>query len=177
VRVLKEVSFEIERGRMICLLGPNGAGKTTLLGILATLLLPDSGVAEVDGRDVVVSPREVRERIGWVGPEEKGFYPQLTVEENLVFFAALFGISRSACRSRVNELLARWNWSVALHRPYQELSSGNKRRLALLRALLHDQPFSCWMNRRVISIPWPRRDSARISSGIGPLPPIKPRSG
>ncbi|MDR1372130.1 MAG: ATP-binding cassette domain-containing protein, partial [Dysgonamonadaceae bacterium] len=89
VEALKEVSFEVREGELFGLIGPDGAGKTTLFRILASLLLPDSGAASVNGCDVVKDYRELRRRIGYM-PGRFSLYPDLTVEENLNFFATIF---------------------------------------------------------------------------------------
>ena len=91
VAALDDVSFSVGRGEMFGLIGPDGAGKSTLYKILATLLRPDSGSARVLGLDVVRDYRRLRTRIGYM-PERFSLYPDLTVRENLEFFASLFGV-------------------------------------------------------------------------------------
>ena len=91
VRALDGISFEVERGELFGLIGPDGAGKTTLFRLLATLLNPDEGRAEVDGFDIVKDYHAIRERVGYM-PGRFSLYQDLTVEENLNFFAALFGV-------------------------------------------------------------------------------------
>lgn len=90
VPALKGVSLEVPEGELFGLVGPDGAGKTTLLRILTTLLLPDKGTAAVDGLDVVKDYRQIRARIGYM-PGRFSLYQDLSVEENLTFFATLFG--------------------------------------------------------------------------------------
>ena len=90
VQALDGVSFSVNKGEVFGLIGPDGAGKTTLYRILCTLLLPDAGSAFVDGFDVVSQMREVRKRVGYM-PGKFSLYQDLTVEENLKFFATLFG--------------------------------------------------------------------------------------
>ena len=87
---LDGVSFEVEKGELFGIIGPDGAGKTTLFRIIATLILADSGTASVDGFDVVRDYKELRKRIGYM-PGRFSLYQDLTVEENLSFFAAVFG--------------------------------------------------------------------------------------
>lgn len=89
VQALKGISFNIAEGEIFGLIGPDGAGKTSLFRILATLLPADSGTATVDGMDVVKSYREVRKSIGYM-PGRFSLYQDLTVEENLSFFATVF---------------------------------------------------------------------------------------
>ena len=88
---LDEVSFEVGRGELFGLIGPDGAGKTTLFRLLATLVAPDGGTASVDGLDIVDDYKRIRERVGYM-PGRFSLYPDLSVGENLAFFAALFGV-------------------------------------------------------------------------------------
>ena len=88
---IENITFEVRRGELFGLIGPDGAGKTTLFRLLATLLNPDDGVATVDGFDIVGQYKEIRKRVGYM-PGRFSLYPDLSVEENLEFFAALFGV-------------------------------------------------------------------------------------
>ena len=90
VKALTDVSFTVGKGEVFGIIGPDGAGKTSLFRILCTLLLPDSGTALVDGFDVVGQMREIRRRVGYM-PGRFSLYQDLTVAENLQFFATLFG--------------------------------------------------------------------------------------
>ena len=90
VKVLEDVSFSVGKGEVFGLIGPDGAGKTSMYRILCTLLLPDMGSATVDGYDVKRQTREIRRRVGYM-PGRFSLYQDLTVEENLHFFATLFG--------------------------------------------------------------------------------------
>jgi ABC-2 type transport system ATP-binding protein len=138
IEALKGVSFSVSSGEIHALLGPNGAGKTTLIKILATLLLPDSGRAYVEGYDVVSQAREVRKIIGVVLDVSKGFYTSLTGFENLVFYGMLKGYSYSDARKRareVLELVGLWD-TGAYSRPYYTYSLGMRARLSIAKALL-----------------------------------------
>ena len=90
VQALSDVSFTVGKGEVFGLIGPDGAGKTSLYRILCTLLLPDAGTATVDGYDTVRQMAEIRRRVGYM-PGKFSLYQDLTVEENLKFFATLFG--------------------------------------------------------------------------------------
>ena len=90
VLALSDVSFSVGQGEVFGLIGPDGAGKTSMFRILCSLLLPDAGTAAVDGHDVVKQMREVRSRVGYM-PGKFSLYQDLTIEENLNFFATLFG--------------------------------------------------------------------------------------
>lgn len=89
VKAVNDVSFSVEKGELFGLIGPDGAGKTSLFRILTTLLLPDSGSASVTGLDVVKDFSEIRQKVGYM-PGKFSLYQDLTVEENLTFFATVF---------------------------------------------------------------------------------------
>jgi len=134
---LKGVSFDVREGEVFGLLGPNGAGKTTLMNILAGVVRPTSGKAEVLGHDVVVESRAVRELIGFC-PQETVAYEELSALENMLFYAGLYDIPRSEAKKRARELLEFMGlWEVA-KKPVKEFSGGMKRRLNLAIALVND---------------------------------------
>ena len=142
VEALRGISFKVRFGEVVGLLGPNGAGKTTTIKILATLLIPDEGHASVCDYDVVKEVSKVRELIGVMLNVEKGFYGKLTGEENLRYFASLYGLPRNEIKRRVKELieLLELDRLGATHKLYEEFSLGMKARLAFARALLRDPP-------------------------------------
>ena len=131
---LDEVSFEVGRGELFGLIGPDGAGKTTLFRLLATLVAPDGGTASVDGLDIVADYKRIRERVGYM-PGRFSLYPDLSVGENLAFFAALFGV----------EIAENYDLVAPIYRqiePFRarragKLSGGMKQKLALCCALIH----------------------------------------
>jgi ABC-2 type transport system ATP-binding protein len=127
--------LEVPAGSVCGLLGPNGAGKTTAVRILATLVRPDGGVAEVAGHDVVRSAGEVRQRIGLVG-QTAALDEALSGRENLVLFGRLFHIGTVAARHRADELLARFDLDEAGDRPVKRYSGGMRRRLDLATSLI-----------------------------------------
>ena len=134
---LKGVSFDVREGEVFGLLGPNGAGKTTLMNILAGVVRPTSGKAEVLGHDVVAESRAVRELIGFC-PQETVAYEELSALENMLFYAGLYDIPRSEAKKRARELLEFMGlWEVA-KKPVKEFSGGMKRRLNLAIALVND---------------------------------------
>lgn len=131
---LHDVTFSVPEGSMFGLIGPDGAGKSTLYRILTTLIPPDSGTATVAGLDVRTDYRKIRTEIGYM-PERFSLYPDLTVSENLNFFASLFGV-----RVRDNyDLIAPFFNQLAKfpHRRAGALSGGMKQKLALGCALIH----------------------------------------
>lgn len=134
VTALQEISFAVPKGELFGIIGPDGAGKTSLFRILTTLLLADSGSAIVDGYDVVKDYKAIRNRIGYM-PGRFSLYQDLTVEENLRFFATIFNTS-----IRENQHLIKDIYSQI--EPFRErragkLSGGMKQKLALSCALIH----------------------------------------
>lgn len=134
VEALRSVSFEVERGELFGLIGPDGAGKTTLFRILATLLEADGGTALVDGMDVCRDYRAIRSRVGYM-PGRFSLYQDLTVEENLAFFAALFGVDARDSYSLVAPVYR--HIEPFAKRRAGRLSGGMKQKLALSCALIH----------------------------------------
>ena len=132
---LAGVDLDVDEGTVFGLLGPNGAGKTTLVRVLATLLTPDAGSAEVFGRDVVGDPAGVRELIGLTG-QFAAVDEMLTGRENLQMFGRLFDLSLPEARRRANELLERFDLADAADRPARTYSGGMRRRLDLASSLL-----------------------------------------
>jgi len=124
-------------GQVTALIGPNGSGKTTLFLILAALLRPDAGQVRVAGFDPVSDPRAVRSRLGWM-PDVFGTWESLTCAEVLATMADAYRLPRAGQRARINELLALVHLSEFADRPTQVLSRGQKQRLGLARALVHD---------------------------------------
>jgi heme exporter protein A len=145
-KALDAVEFELPSGAFLSIFGPNGAGKTTLLRTLTTLQNPSSGSAKVLGLDVVADAVELRSRIGFISHNSL-LYPDLSAEENLLFFAEMYGIQDPA--ARVAELL---DSVELLHRRFdlvRTFSRGMLQRLSIARALLHrpdvlflDEPYS-----------------------------------
>ena len=140
IKVLHDISLEIESGEVFGLLGPNGAGKTTLMEILATLLLPSSGRALVAGCDVVRDVAEIRKRVGYCPSGTESFYPRLNAVENLEFFALLQNHTSRQAEQKISWLLELVGLVDARGIAYQKLSQGMKQRLALGRALITDPP-------------------------------------
>ncbi|HEV2802248.1 MAG TPA: ABC transporter ATP-binding protein [Pyrinomonadaceae bacterium] len=140
VEALRDVTFDVREGEIFGLIGRNGAGKTTLTKIIATLVQPTSGAVMVGGFDSVQSEVEVRAQIGLATAEERSFYWRLTIEQNLTFFARLYGLPDTAARTRIGELLARLELETVARRRFGELSTGNKQRVAIARAMLSSPP-------------------------------------
>lgn len=137
---LDTVSLTVRAGETHGLLGPNGAGKTTLVKILATLLAPTSGRASVFGYDVVSHAQDVRRAVGLVLGGDRGHYPSLTAEQNLRYWAAMYGYSGRAAQTRVRDLLERFGLAERAAARVETFSRGMKQRLHLARGLVGDSP-------------------------------------
>jgi heme exporter protein A len=153
--VLRGLDLDAPSGEALVLLGPNGAGKTTLLRILATLTRPDFGAITVNGIDATKQGELVRQNIGVV-MHSPMLYGDLTVEENLVFFARMFRIAEPG--PRIRELLERVEMNRRSESRLRDLSHGQQKRVALARALLHsprtlllDEPES-GLDQRAVAI-------------------------
>ena len=136
VEALSNVSFEVETGEIFGLIGRNGAGKTTLTKIVATLVQPTTGSVAVRGHDSIRDDEHVRREVGLATAEERSFYWRLTSEQNLMFFARLHGLSDRVAKQRLGDLLAKLELEEVARRRFGELSTGNKQRLAVARAML-----------------------------------------
>jgi sodium transport system ATP-binding protein len=136
VAAVRDVSVRAQDGHITGLLGPNGAGKSTTLRILYTVLKPDSGDAIVDGVSAMRDPLEVRRRIG-VLPHSAGIYQNLTARENIAYFAALHGMSRTDAQTRTRELIQLLEMDEFADRISKGFSQGQKIKTALARALVH----------------------------------------
>lgn len=140
VEALRNVSFEIENGEIFGLIGRNGAGKTTLTKIIATLIQPTAGRVSIQNYDSVKDEVKVRSLIGLATAEERSFYWRLTAEQNLLFFARLYGLKDAAAKKRIGELFEQLDLMDLAKRRFSELSTGNKQRLAIARAILPKPP-------------------------------------
>ncbi len=139
VHAVDGVSFDVPAGTVLGLLGPNGSGKTTIVRILATILHPDAGRAEVLGRDVVHQADEVRYLIGLAG-QFAAIDPNLTGAENLRLTGRLAQLRGSVARQRAYELLDRFQLTEAADRPARTYSGGMRRRLDVAAALVQQPP-------------------------------------
>ncbi|GAB6124054.1 ABC transporter ATP-binding protein [Dysgonomonas termitidis] len=134
VHALNNISFDVEQGEIYGIIGPDGAGKTSLFRILTTLLLADSGTATVDGLDVVGDYKEIRKRIGYM-PGRFSLYQDLTVEENLEFFATVFNTTIQENYHLIKDIYQQIE--PFKNRRAGKLSGGMKQKLALSCALIH----------------------------------------
>jgi len=137
VHAVRNVSFTAPDGQITGLLGPNGAGKTTLLRMLATLVVPDAGGASIAGLDVVRDRYAVRESIG-VLSDARGLYPRLTARENIRYYGTLQGLSGGELEARAAKLIHTLGLDALADRRTQGFSQGEKMKVAIARALIHD---------------------------------------
>jgi sodium transport system ATP-binding protein len=136
-KVLRGISFEAQAGEIFGLLGPNGAGKTTTLRIICTLLSPDAGTVGVLGFDTRTRPEEVRRRIGVV-TADIGVYPRLSARENIEYIGQLCGLNGGELTRRVDAVIERLNMGSFAKQRAESLSSGQKQKVAIARAIVHD---------------------------------------
>ncbi|HET7732944.1 MAG TPA: ABC transporter ATP-binding protein [Paludibacter sp.] len=134
IEALKDINFDVNRGEIFGIIGPDGAGKTTLFRILTTLILADKGTAAVDGFDVVKDYKEIRKRVGYM-PGRFSLYQDLTVEENLNFFATVFNTTIEENYELIKDIYQQIE--PFKKRRAGKLSGGMKQKLALSCALIH----------------------------------------
>ncbi|MFG6444516.1 ABC transporter ATP-binding protein [Microbacterium sp. P07] len=137
VPAVRDVSLRAEAGRVTGLVGPNGSGKTTLMLMLSSLLAPDAGEISIGGFDPVEHPQEVRRILGWM-PDSLGAWGSLSARETLVITGRLYDATRDAARERADDLLRLVDLETLAEAPARVLSRGQKQRLGLARALVHD---------------------------------------
>jgi ABC-2 type transport system ATP-binding protein len=145
VHVIKDLSMEVKEGSIFGFLGANGAGKTTTMRMILDILRPDSGRITWNGTDA----REVPRRNWGYLPEERGLYPKVRVEEQLLFLARLHGLGKSAARKHLDEWLERFQITQYRNTKVEALSKGNQQKIQFLATILHDplilimdEPFS-----------------------------------
>ncbi|MDD2921440.1 MAG: ABC transporter ATP-binding protein [Anaerolineales bacterium] len=138
VVALDDISFDVKQGELFGLLGPNGAGKTTTVKMLATLLIPSLGSARVAGFDVVKQANEVRQRIGFIFGGERGLYWRLSGDDNLRYFASLYGVDPDVSKKRIPYLMEMVGLKGRGNERVGGYSRGMKQRLHVARTLLHD---------------------------------------
>jgi ABC-2 type transport system ATP-binding protein len=138
VVAVDDISFEVQAGELFGLLGPNGAGKTTTVKMLTTLLIPTKGSASVAGFDVVKQANEVRRRIGFIFGGERGLYWRLSGDDNLRYFASLYGVDPAVSKKRIPYLMELVGLQGRGNERVGGYSRGMKQRLHVARTLLHD---------------------------------------
>ncbi|MFN9969072.1 MAG: ATP-binding cassette domain-containing protein, partial [Phycisphaerae bacterium] len=131
--------FEVRAGEIYGLLGPNGAGKTTCLRILSTVLRPTSGLAEIDGLNVVPDPEGVRARIGFMSCNT-GIYDRMTAWEMVEYYGRLYGIPEDRLRERIEYLFDMLQMNDIRDRLCGKMSTGMKQKVSIARTIVHDPP-------------------------------------
>jgi ABC-2 type transport system ATP-binding protein len=140
VEALRSITLDIPKGQIYGLLGPNGAGKTTLIKCLATLVLPTSGTASVNGYDVLKESTYARASMGVCQGNERSIYWKLSARENMIFFAKLYRMTQSEAKDRADDLLGRMGLLDKADEKAENLSHGMRMKIVFARALLHDPP-------------------------------------
>jgi len=131
------VSFDVKAGELFGFLGPNGAGKTTTINMICSLLRPDSGSVFIDGQQVLPNRPKLRQKFGVV-PQEIALYEELTATDNLKFWGGLYGLSGTALKRRIDELLELTGLNDRAKEPVKRYSGGMKRRLNMAAGMLHN---------------------------------------
>jgi ABC-2 type transport system ATP-binding protein len=139
IEAVRQVSLEVGRGEIFGVLGPNGAGKSTLIRMLCGILDPSEGRGQVVGFDIARDPERIKERIGYM-TQRFSLYEDLTVEENLRFFAGVYALPRRRRKARIEEVMERAGLAPRRHQVSGTLSGGWKQRVALACATLHAPP-------------------------------------
>jgi len=134
---LDKFSLTVEHGEIAAMVGPDGAGKTTAIRIMCHLLKADSGTVTIDGFDVAKSPERIKPILGYM-PQQFSLYPDLSIEENMTFYAGLYGLTGAAYRAKRDYLYEFSNLARFADRRARALSGGMKQKLALSCALIHD---------------------------------------
>ncbi|WHZ27945.1 MAG: ABC-type efflux pump, duplicated ATPase component YbhF [Nitrospira sp.] len=161
VTAVNRLTFEVHAGEIFGLVGPDGAGKTTTLRMLAGVLSPDGGSATVAGADIVREPESAKARLSYM-PQRFGLYEDLTVAENIRFYADVFGVSRAEREARSRQLLDAAGMSPFTARLAAKLSGGMKQKLGLVCALIH-RPLVILLDEPTNGVdPVSRRDFWRI---------------
>jgi ABC-2 type transport system ATP-binding protein len=161
VTAIDDLSFEVARGEIFGLVGPDGAGKTTVMRMLAGVMRPDGGTIALDGIDVVRDPERAKRHLSYM-PQRFGLYEDLTVDENIRFYADLFGVPRALREERAKRLLAASGMEPFRRRLAGQLSGGMKQKLGLTCALVH-APKAVLLDEPTTGVdPVSRRDFWRI---------------
>ncbi len=133
---LRDVSFSLKKGEIAAFLGPNGAGKSTTMNIIAGVLSATKGCVLIDGQDILAKPEEVKQNIGYL-PEYNPLYEDMYVREYLEYAASIY-LAHSKVKERVDEMIQTVSLESEYHKKIHALSNGNKRRVGLAQALIHN---------------------------------------
>ena len=139
--VLKDISIQIEKGKIVGILGENGAGKTTLIKILSTLLTSSNGSVKIDNECISADIKKTRGRINMITGGERNIYWRLSAYENLKYFASLYGIKSKYSEVRIEKLLKNVNLWEQKNIPVEQLSKGMKQRLQIAKGLINNPEY------------------------------------
>lgn len=139
VAAVRNMSFEAYPGEIFGLLGPNGAGKTTAMRMLATILSPSSGTAEINGYDIIKNPDDVRKSLGFLSGDT-GLYARLSAREMITYFGKLYGLDSKFIDLRLNMLNTELELESFIDRRCAKLSTGEKQKVSIARTVIHDPP-------------------------------------
>lgn len=139
VKAVQNVSFEAYAGEIFGLLGPNGAGKTTALRMLATILSPTDGTAEINGFDISQNPDGVRKSLGFLSGDT-GLYARLSAKEMISYFGELYGLEQDYIDQRVQSLIEELELESFIDRRCAKLSTGQKQKVSIARTVVHNPP-------------------------------------
>ena len=138
ITAVNKISFDVNEGEIVGLLGENGAGKTTTLRLLATMLKPTEGTADINGIDLVKEPDKVRSQIGILFGGEVGLYDRLTARENIMYFANLNGMEESEAEKSIESLSSTLEMNDFIDKRVGKFSRGMKQKVAIARSIVHN---------------------------------------
>ncbi|TXT39805.1 MAG: ABC transporter-like protein [Comamonadaceae bacterium] len=158
---LKGISFTVKEGEFVALLGPNGAGKSTLMQVLTGLFSPDQGEVSIFGQSLRAKPSHALARMGVVF-QQTALDLDLSVKANLLFHTDLHGLARPLALERITQGLANMDLQDQLHQPVRSLSGGTRRKIELVRALLH-RPSALLMDEATVGLDPPSRQQLLLA--------------
>ena len=149
ILAVKNISFKIGKGKIIGLLGPNGCGKSTTIGMILGLIKPSSGTVVINGKNIEHHRTNLLEKMNFISPYVE-LPKKLTVEENLKVYGRLYGVKN--LKHKISDLMEKLNLFDFKSRKTGELSSGQKNRVSLAKALINDPKYFFWMNQQLVLI-------------------------
>lgn len=139
VYAVKDLSFTVNNGEIVCLLGVNGAGKTTTMRMLSTIFSPTSGTATIENYDIITQPQLVRSNLGFLSGDT-GLYARLTARECIQYFGRLFDVSDKDIDRRIEKMANLLSMNEFLNKRIDAMSTGMKQKVSIVRSIIHDPP-------------------------------------